>query len=272
VLNGHSSGKAPIKGSPLKILPTTPADLLGSVSFFDLGDLVGNALKALSGGFGISPVSTRGQEVPGLSEVTRALKGFEQALGIDLQKDLLPWLKGEFDIVVGPISNPPIPDIGVVIQPTDQAALGRTMRALRAHLGMLLGTSVKVRSDANGFTVSTPLGVDVVVRATSSRVVIATGQTYAGKLLNAQSGGLGSDAVYQATVDPSKPTVFQLFVRLDRVRTLVEGFLKLSNPNDYADYEKNVQPYVKPLQALGIQSTVGASEQEFRLVLTIARP
>ena len=275
VLDGHSSGKSAVKGGTFKILPTTPDTLLGSVSFYDLGDLVANALKALSRTFGISPVSTSGQQVPkipGLSEVTQALKEVEQATGINLQKDLLPWLKGEFTVVVGPVSKPPIPDIGVVIEPTDQAALGRTLKALRTHLGGLLGKNGRVSSDANGFTVATPLGVQIVVRGTASRVVIATGTTYADKLLTPQSVSLADDAVYRATVDPTKPTVFQLFLRLDRIRTLVEGFLKLSSPSSYDDYARNVQPFVTPLQALGIQSTIGSNEQDFRLVLTIAKP
>ena len=256
-------------------MPTTPADLLGSVSFYDLGDLVGNALKALSRTFGVSPVSTSGQQipgVPGLSEITQALKEFEQATGVDLQRDLLPWLKGEFTVVVGPVSKPPIPDVGVVIEPTDKAALGRTLKGLRAHLGTLLGKNGAVHSEANGFTVATPLGVGIVVRATATRVVIATGETYANKLLAPQSVSLADDAVYKATFDPSKPTVFQLFIRLDRVRTLVEGLLKIGSPSASADYEQNVQPYLQPLQSLGIQFTVENGEQDFRQVITIAKP
>jgi hypothetical protein len=63
-----------------------------------------------------------------------------------------------------------------------------------------------------------------------------------------------------------------MFLRLDRIRTLVEGILKLSNPARYPEYETNVQPILKPLQALGIQTTVNGSEQEFRLIITIAKP
>src|SRR5207248_4612069 len=64
-----------------------------------------------------------------------------------LQKDLLPWLKGELSIVVSPATTPPFPNVGILIQPTDKAALERTMNALPTRLGALLGSRGKVRSE-----------------------------------------------------------------------------------------------------------------------------
>jgi len=274
-LNAHSSvptsAKSP-KGGTFKLLPQTPDDLLGSVSFFDLGDLVGNALKALSGGLSVSPVSTKGQQIPGLSEVTSALQDVERSLGLNLQKDLLPWLRGELSIVVGPVTTPPIPDIGILIQPTDQAALGRTLKALREHLGPLAHSfGGTVTTQSNGLTVRISGGPAIVVRTGSDRVVIAT-EAYANRLLHTSGATLAGDTVYKAAVDASKPTTFQVFLRLDRIRTLVEGFLKLTNPGTYSTYETKYQPLLKPLQALGIQTTVNGSQQDFRLILTIATP
>ena len=72
-------------------------------------------------------------------------------------------------------------------------------------------------------------------------------------------------AVYNGIKD-----VNQLFV--DRVRTLVEALFKLNDPSGYDAYERNVQPFVKPLQALGIQSTMSGGSQDFRLIITIAKP
>ncbi|MGZ4144688.1 MAG: hypothetical protein ACXVPP_05980, partial [Actinomycetota bacterium] len=76
----------------------------------------------------------------------------------------------------------------------------------------------------------------------------------------------------KSAVDPSKPTVFQMFLRIDRVRTLVEALMKLSDPKGYADYEANVQPALKPLQALGMQVTINGADQDFRMVVTVAKP
>jgi hypothetical protein len=274
-LKAHSavptSAKSP-KGGTFKLLPQTPDDLLGSVSFFDLGDLVGNVLKSLNGGVSVSPASTNGQQIPGLSSVTSVLQEFEHALGLNLQKDLLPWLRGEFSIVVGPVTTPPIPDIGILIQPTDQAALGRTMKALRAHLGSLASSfGGTVTTQPNGLTVRISHGPAFVVRTGPDRVVIAT-EAYANRLMHASGSTLSGDTVYRAAVDPSKPTTFQLFVRLDRVRSLVEGFLQLSKPGTFSTYETTYQPLLKPLQALGIQATLKGSEQEFSLIITIAKP
>ena len=146
------------------------------------------------------------------------------------------------------------------------------MKALRAHLGRLASSfGGTVTTQSNGLTVRVPQGPAIVVRTSPQRVVIAT-EGFANRLLNASGARLSGDTVYRATVDPSKPTAFQLFLRLDRVRTLVEGFLKLSNPNSYAEYETKYQPLLKPLQALGIQTTIDGSEQDARLVITIAKP
>jgi hypothetical protein len=278
VVSGHSSfaTKSSAKAGTLKILPTTPDDLLAALSFYDLGDLVGDALKALGklSQFGqVNPASTNAQQVPGIPQVADALKQFEQALGVNLQKDLLPWLHGEFSIVVGPVSQPPIPDIGIVIEPTDQAALGRTLSALRTHLGPLVsGLGGTVRADANGFTVDIPSGPPIVVRTSAARVVIATGADYAQRLLSPSGKTLADDTIYKAAIDGSKPTVFQLFLRIDRVRSLVEALFKLSAPSGFGDYETNIQPVLKPLRALGIQLTVNGNEQDFRMILTVAKP
>jgi hypothetical protein len=217
-------------------------------------------------------VSTNAQQIPGLSGITSGLQEIERALGLNLQKDVLPWLRGEFSVVVGPVTTPPIPDVGILIEPTDQAALGRTMKALRAHLPGLAGSlGARVTNTANGFTIRVPQGPAVVVRATPNRVIIAT-EAYADRLTRASGADLAGDTVYRSAVDSSKPTVFQMFLRLDRIRTLVEGILKLSNPARYPDYETKYQPVLKPLQALGIQTTINGSEQEFRLIITIAKP
>ncbi|MGZ4103674.1 MAG: DUF3352 domain-containing protein [Actinomycetota bacterium] len=277
VLAGHSSVSSPAapKGGTFKLLPSTPDDLLGSVSFYDLGGLVGNALKALGslGNVSLNPVSTRAQQVPGLSEATQALKEIQQALGINLQKDLLPWLRGELSVVVGPVTTPPIPDIGIVIEPTDAAALGRTLSALKKHLAPLASSfGGKVTPSGDGLTVDIAGGPSIVVRTSANRVVIASSARYAARLLNPSGSTLGGDAVYKAAVDPSKPTVFQMFLRIDRVRTLVEALMKLSDPKGYADYEANVQPALKPLQALGMQVTINGADQDFRMVVTVAKP
>jgi len=275
VLDAHSStptSKNSQKGGTFKLLPQVPDDILGSISFFDLGDLVGNFLKAVSGGLSVTPTSFDGQQIPGLSQVSSALQEFERALGLNLQKDLLPWLKGEFSIVVGSVTTPPIPDIGILIEPTDQAALGRTLKALREHLGGLAHSfGGTVTTQSNGLTVHIKQGPSIVIRTGPRRLVIAT-ESFANRLLNASGASLSGNTVYKAVVDPSKPTAFQLFLRLDRIRTLVEGFLKLANPSGYSEYETKYQPLLKPLQALGIQATISGSEQDFRLVIAIAKP
>ena len=40
----------------------------------------------------------------------------------------------------------------------------------------------------------------------------------------------------------------------------------------FAEYETKYQPLLKPLQALGMQGTINGSEQDFTMVIAIAKP
>jgi uncharacterized protein DUF3352 len=264
------TGRAPLAtgsvGKPGKpaLLESAPSDLLGSLTMFDFGDAALNALKVFEG-LGATSTLTSTDSV----DMGPAIGAVERALGLNFQKDVLPWLRGEVSVVVGNVTEPPFPNIGILIQPTDRAAAARTITALSTHLGSLI--HVPIRHEANGFTIDLPEGLpQIVVRSTSNRVVIATGRDYAQRLLSAAHPGLGEDLVYRRTIGESKPTAFQLYARLDRIRPLIEGFAKLADPSAYADYERNVQPLLVPFQALGMRAFVDGNETQFsiRLMLT----
>jgi len=148
---GKVKNVADVKTFKPELLESTGSDLLGAISVFNIGEGFQSFLKA------IEQFSLRGLALPVSSQpdpVAEGIHQFEQALGLDLKKDVFPWLRGELSIVVGQSTQPPLPNIGVLIHPTDNKALDRTMAALRARLPLLLqGVGGRVTPTGDGFTV-----------------------------------------------------------------------------------------------------------------------
>lgn len=182
--------------------------------------------------------------------------------GIDFEKDLAPWLQGEISVVVGGVSTPPIPDVGVLIESTDDAVAKRTLNKLKTSLGKTYG----VTPLPNGFTVSTG-PVTAVVRREVGRVIIASSQRYADALAKKAPDALAEDSVYNRTLGGSgQAASFQLFVRLDRIQGLLETFLPAESR---ADYERDVKPYLDQFQSFGIRASVVGRESSFLMRLTL---
>jgi hypothetical protein len=266
----HYTGGSRSKQGKLTLLESSPSDLLGAVSVFDLGGQFKNLMKAIqqlsSFGLGV-PIADTPQP-----EITKGLQRFEKTLGLSIDKDLVPWLHGELTVLVGKVTAPPIPDIAILIQPTDQAALGRTMKALSANLPRLLAAvHGHLTAQADGFIVQIPSGPPIVVHRGADRVVIATNADYARRLLTAASASLGDDTVYRAAVGSTDTIGLQIFLRVDRVRPLLEGLAKLADPTAYADYETNVQGFLKPVQALAISASRDGDDAVFRFAITVSK-
>lgn len=185
-----------------------------------------------------------------------------QTLGISLDEDVLPWMHGELSVIVGNVALPS-PDVGVLIESTDDGAARRTIDALRDRLGGLGAEGgFEVTSAPGGLAITFEEGITLVVRRIAGRVVIATSDGYADELLAAAPQALADDTVYRRTVgDPGADGVsFQMFVRLDRIIGLVRAF----GGAEVAE----AGPYLDPLQALGIRGTSSGTESTFRMVLT----
>jgi hypothetical protein len=259
---GHStSAVAPAsKGGAPDLLGSVPAGILGSVTIFDLSAILDQAKDALSQfDAGATPI--------GLTDTSGDFPFGDDnplaALGLDIEKDLQPWLGGEVSIVVGGITAPPVPDIGILVAPTDDAALTRTLTKLKKNLGSL---GLSVEETEAGFDVNAGLTTVSVVR-TADKLIIASSPTYAATLSKASSTSLAKDAVYQRTFGATdKGTVFQLYIRLDRVQSLLETFV----PSDErAGYESDVKPILDEFQSLGIRATLNGNEGSFTMRLLV---
>jgi hypothetical protein len=267
VARGQVKNTSAIKTFKPELLESTGRDLIGSLSVFNLGEGFETFLKA------IELFGRRSVALPVVAQtdpIGEGIHQFEQILGLSLKKEVLPWLHGELSVVVGPVTKPPIPDFGIIVDPTDSKALDRTIAALRTHLPPLLQSlGGRLTPTNDGFVVEIPDGPPIVVRRTTDRLVVATGAAYAEKLLRPSGASLGDDTVYRAVIGTGDKVGAQIFLRLDRLRPLIEGFAKLSDPNGYADYERDVQPYLKPLEALGLTVSLDGDELEARLSVTV---
>lgn len=274
-MKGFGAGmrKSPVKPGKPALVEGSPAEQLGSMTLFDPATIFEQILEAfgLFSGFAASESFTATQEIayqpaqefdfPSPRE--QAEEFLQQFLGLSLENDVLPWLHGELSIVIGGFSSGPIPDVGVLIEPTHEGAAQRTMQALRERLGFL-GASMgfDVAPAPGGFAVTFVQGFSIIARRTEGRVVIASNDAYADELLGASSAKLADDAVYRATVGRrSDDVAFQMFVRMDKLTRLLQTFLPTS------EYDQ-AGPYLEPIQAVGMRATVAGDESTFRLVVT----
>lgn len=260
-----SSFREPATGKPALLESTSAAGLLGSFTVFDLATNVENALPILEAATGGLLGGGPGGGLRELAEEGLA------SIGLSLDRDVLPWLHGEMSFVVGGITTPPVPDMALLVESTDDAAAGRTVDALRRVLveaGDDLGLDVS--RDRNGFTARTGLGFEVVVRRSRGRVVIASGERYARTVLETPAAALADDVVYRRVMGPPEDIVASMYVRLDRVRDLAEAFLRFGIPaEDRATYDRDVAPFLEPLEALAIENTIEGDESVFRMLVSV---
>jgi hypothetical protein len=249
-----SAGTAGVGGGTPKLLESTSAGLLGSVTMFDIGRSVATALDSIRES-GLGPAIAGGF----------SLEDTLGAFGIDLTKDVLPWLHGEASVVLGAIT-PAGPQVGLLIEPTDRDALRRTLTKVKRALRDLGGVDAQGGDD---FDVAAPGGVTVAVRAGSDRLVVASPPSYASALLATAPDALAADEVYRRAVgDTGDGTVMQMFVRLDRIRSLLEAFLP---PTDRAEYDRTAGPFLSLFESFSVRVATGQGGGSFRVALVVAQ-
>lgn len=265
VVEGVSSGAQtppPTGAGTPTLLEASPSRLLGALTFFDLAATFEPLLQAADTfllGF-TGPMSDAGTPPSARALVDGFLEG---ALSLRLDRDIEPWLHGEISIVVGRFSLP-APEIGILIESTDDDAAARTVDALRTRLGAIgQEAGFEVTSAPGGLAITFDAGFSLIVRRVAGRVVIASTDAYADELLTGSADALADDTVYHRAVGPpgQDDVGFQMFVRVDRIASLLEVFLP---PSEYED----ARPYLEQFEAFGVRGTASGEEGTFRMVLT----
>jgi hypothetical protein len=245
IVTGHATGLPDLglkTGKP-SLVESAASDMLGELTVFDLG----GELKAAAS-FGGAPLGFAGEAL-------------HEALGIDLEQDVIPWLRGETSVVVGGVIPP---RVAVLIHPTDKAALARTLDAIATHLGSL--THARVTRVANGLDIQAQGGPPISVRQASDRIVIGTDAAYVASLLHRSPSPLSDDTVYRSAVGGSTSNLSsQIFVRVDRLRNLL-GVVLQGNPE-----AEKVLSFLQPFEALAGRTTLSGHDADFSLTLSLAQ-
>jgi hypothetical protein len=114
VLQGVTEGQATGQGEP-KLSNGLSADSLGALSAFDLGGLLSRCLG----------------QIPDSNDFVTEVR---RDTGLDIQADVLSWMRGEATVVVGPVpSGREAPDFALLVEPTDRPRAEATFSKLRQN-------------------------------------------------------------------------------------------------------------------------------------------
>jgi hypothetical protein len=165
---------------------------------------------------------------------------------------VLSWMGGELVVAAGAFSNEGIPDLALVVEPTDQAAaaagVAKLKAAVEAELEELL-TPLPVEG-ATAWFLPEPVvpGLQPGMALFADRFVVASSPEYLRALSKHSSPGFGATSEYrQAVRSPDGTVAFQVVARLAAVR---DSILAILTPEEKASYAEGVAPWVEPLRAL----------------------
>lgn len=225
-----------------------------------------------------------------IDQVAGVLGGLDSALG---------WM-GDTGVVVA--RNGDGIEGGLVSVPQDAAAGRQLLTTLRSFLtlgGTQAGITVR-DEDYNGTTVTvvdlgsirdlaglagalggTPLPTDpgslpdghveLAYAANDGVVVIGSSPDFVKHTLDAGAGAsLADDSRYQGLVARAGATHTGVnFIDVAAIRGLVEGMLSSATPQERADYEESVKPFLEPFDAFIAAGVVGGDTDQTHALITV---
>ncbi|MCU1460824.1 MAG: hypothetical protein JWO37_899 [Acidimicrobiales bacterium] len=205
-----------------------PVDTLASLTTFDgrtINDVADAALGCVP-----SVAST-----PSTSAVLSAgfPTGIPTNFGINVDRDIVPWLRGESVFALGPPRSPiAVADVGLVARPVDSPRAAGALPRIEDALA-LYGQFQWSERDQGGvhfLSVPQPIagvpGLQPAVGIVNGRVVLASSPDYFVALAKPKPPTLGSGAAYQSDIDrPVGQTVARAVFHLAALRDLFGGRL-----------------------------------------------
>lgn len=235
------TGKASEFSGVPKLTRGLPADTLGAVTAFGLGRQISEGLK------GVAETD---------ADVAQELKGFldqmKLATGLDLEQDILSWMNGEAVLAAGKVGPGGIPEIGILVEPTDKAKAEAGFLKIKDAAERTLGVPLTA-GDLEGTTSyaipeAIEEGLQPAMGLLPDRFILASSPEYLKTLARSSSPGFGGTSEYREVAGTSdEPVSAQIVVRLGAVR---EAILAVLSPETKAGYEADVAPWVEPLRAL----------------------
>lgn len=257
VFQGVAEATGGGEDSTVELARTLPATTLAAFTMFDIGETVAKALAAIAGaGGGADPTAD-----------------FEASTGIDLENDILSWMKGETTIVVGDVrADQPFPDFAMVVDVTDEAKATAGLEKIRSTLTDTgLPLDEREIGGSTAYVVPDELfgGIQPAMALFPDRFVLANSPAYLGDLAKASSPGLGSTDTYTELLgDDGKGTTVQFVMLIDPIREAIENAVFEAGA-DRAGYERDVKPNLEPLSAFGVKVHRDGDFNRFEVKLTL---
>jgi hypothetical protein len=232
-----------------------PAEILGALTLFDIGDGIRQAFSAFAG-FGGGP----------------DLDDLARQTGIDIERDVLSWMEGELVVVAGTVrAGQEFPDLAVVIEPTDRA---KAEAGLDKLAGLLDGEgfSLERRNIAGASAYVVPVeiaeGIQPAMALFEDRFVLASTTGFLEALAADASPSFGDSEAYESVIGEGSRdgTSFQVVVRIDPIREAIEAAL---SPSERADYEQEAKANLAPLDTFGMVARRDGDRYRFEMRLTV---
>ena len=243
----------------------------GDAIFFDDGSQVGEALARWAK-IGADAV----RAYPGAAD---QLGQAEAVLGGELPS-LVSWI-GDAALVAGDTNNEPY--AGLIITPTDAAAARKTLGQLRGLLQLAAGGGVQLSitdADHNGTTITTIKAADSPDGApawatsyqyavTDSHVIFGSGSTFVGRVLDMdQAHSLAGQSRFNAglTSVGGSSNSGTLWLDTAALRAAIEPVIPGGMS---AEYTRNVQPWLTPLDYLIGSNRVDGQDLVSKLAIVV---
>lgn len=255
VFQGIASANGTASGSDLALTRSLPATTLGAFTSFAIGKSVAKVLAGAGG-----------------TEEGDLVAGFEQQTGVDLEKDILSWMHGEAVLVAGAVRREqPFPDFALVVEPTDKDKALAGLADIRSALsekGLKLDERKIGEVTAYVASVEVVPGIQPAMALLPDRFVVANSPAFLADLAKGAAPGLGDEDAYKSVVGGGGGTTSaQLVLLIDPIRQAIEQ-VALRDPNDRAEYEKDVKPNLVPLSAFGFRVHRDGDYNRFEMKLT----
>jgi len=207
------------------------------------------------------------------------------------QIDQVAILFGGFDSILGWMRDGGIAvtrdgdkvDGGLVFSPSDRAGGERLLATLRSYAvlgGGQAGLQVQVRDEPHAGTTISVIDfgdwrdlaalaggagtipfegrLEIAYAATDDIVVIGLGDSFVKAVLDAKPGAsLADDARYKSLLDKvGAQNIGSAYLDITALREMLEGLFRTAEPAAFADYEREIKPYLLPLDAYIQSSTL----------------
>lgn len=216
------------------------------------------------------------QQLAELPDFEQTQSSLEQETGISLDEDIFGWMNGEFALVLSEVNMADsIPFAGYLLVGTDdteaaQSGIGKLEGLLTDQLGVpilsetISQTEVQVINDPSNNEPLVAFGFlqDLFMLGIPANTITT--------VVEAENNAITSDELFKAVSSrlPDENSGY-FYLNVEGLRSLGESTLSGS---EREEYDKNVQPFLEPLRAIGGTSELGLeneSIQKTRLFLLI---